>query len=208
MNRVTALSLAFLALAVAASVWLLTSRSHPPADDAAGGGLAPAGERVGMTFAEWSVRSDGVLLADIDPGKGVSTDPRSFLLVPVKPDGKGGFVAGAGQTMPWTPETRGDTAGKLFALGFRVNTEGRAFTPPADPLWSEPIPRVDAAVDQVVKLKAKGSGATAVLTRRIADPGSVPYWNRRAIGFPSDDGRVVYVTPDAVVLPMEPAGAH
>ncbi len=201
MNRATALSLVFLGLALSLSAWLLLRPRAPSVDDTLAA-VGPASERVGMTFAEWSVRSDAVLLADIDPGKGVSTDPRSFLVVHIQPDGHGGAVATDGPTFSWAPPSRGDTAGKLFGLGFRVNAEGRAFIPPPDPLFSDPVARSDASVDQVVKLRAKG-GATATLVRKAGDPQALPNWNRRALGFPSEDGRLVYVSPDAVVLPMK-----
>ena len=56
----------------------------------------------------------------------------------------------------------------------------------------------------VVRLKAKSGGATATFTRHHSAPHSSPFWNRRAIGFPSGDGHFVYVTPDAIVI----AGSH
>jgi len=203
MNRVTIASVGFLVFAVAVSIWLLTRGGPAPATDDAS--LATIDPHAGLTFAEWSVKSDGVLLADIDPGAGVnSTDPRKFLIVNVKrlPDGTAEVSDGA--TFSWARESRAANATALAVLGFRVSAEGRAYVPPDDPLWSDPIPRVDGGTEQVVRLKAKSGGATATFTRHHSDPHSSPFWNRRAIGFPSGDGHFVYVTPDAIVI----AGSH
>jgi hypothetical protein len=194
MNRVTIASAAFLALAIAISAWLLL---RAPAPKVADGDQEPAADpRGGMTFAEWSVRSDGILLADIDPGRGVSTEPRRFLVVKVA-----GTKMTDGPSFSWATADRPASVGSLFALGFRVSEGGRAFVPPDDPLWSDPIPPSDAGTTQVVNLRSK-AGVTTTFTRRRTDGASNPYWGRRAIGFISSDGQLAYVTPDAVVIPM------
>jgi hypothetical protein len=200
MNRTTIAALALFVAACAISGWLLTrSGEHPPTDEAAGPG---SGEpRAGMTFAEWSVRSDGVLLADIDPGHGVSTVPRRFLSLTVTRSAGKPPVIADGPAFPWGPSDRAASGQGLFALGFRVSAEGRAYVPPEDPLWSDPIQRVEAGTEQTVTLRSRG-GTVATLLRRRGDPQSAPYWNRRAIGFASPDGSMVYVTPDAVIIPM------
>jgi len=206
MNRVTASIGAFLLFFIGVSAWLLTrAPSHPTVEQELATNVGTtAGARAGMTFAEWAVRSDGILLADIDPGQGVSTVPRRFLVLDVKPSDAGRPLVTDGASFSWAAADRPASAGQLFVLGYRVNLDGLAFSAPADPLWSDPIPRVEGAEEQTVKLKAKG-GAAATFTRRHADPNAAPYWNRRAIGFLSPDGNLVYVTPDAIVVP---AGAH
>ncbi len=64
--------------------------------------------------------------------------------------------------------------------------------------------RVDGGTVQTITLRSR-SGIIATFQRRRADPKSAPYWNRRAIGFVSPDGHLVYVTPDAMVIQM---GSH
>lgn len=198
MNRVTAAAIAFLVFAIGVSAWLLLRTGSP----AAVADEAPTGldAHAGLTFAEWSVRGDGALLADIDPGAGVSTVPRRFVVLKVKQDADGTPHVSDGPTFSWAPADRAASAGALFALGFRVNAEGLAFVAPDDPLWSNPIAKDDAATEQKVTLRAK-SGVLASFVRRRSDPRSTAYWSRRAIGFASADGRLVYVTPDAVVIP-------
>jgi hypothetical protein len=199
MNRVTLASAAFLAFALAVSAWLLTRSPAPRVDDLEAS-ASPADPRAGMTFAEWSVRSDGVLLADIDPGHGgISTVPRRFMVVTVRADRTGPVNVADGPSFSWAPADRAASAGSLFALGFRVSTDGPTFAPPDDPMWSDPIAKVEAGVEQVVTLRAK-SGTVAKFSRRRGDPRSGFAWNRRAIGFASSDGRFAYVTPDAVVI--------
>jgi hypothetical protein len=182
--------------AIAVSVWLILRPPAPQPADVVAPGADPRG---GMTFAEWSVRSDGILLADIEPGHGASTDPRRFLVVKVK----GGQMTD-GPSFSWAAADRPATVGSLFALGFRVNAEGRAFVPPDDPLWSDPIPPSDGGTQQVVNLRSKG-GVTGSFTRHQTGSAPSPYWGRRAIGFVSSDGQLAYVTPDAIVIPM---GSH
>jgi hypothetical protein len=202
MNKVTLASLGFLVCAVGLSGWILTrSSARGPAGDATGSALLAGNTHAGLTFAEWSVRSDGVLLADIDVGEGVSTVPRRFVSLSVKSDGSGPVVVTDGPAFSWAPADRAASAQSLFALGFRVNTEGRAFVPPDDPLYSDPIVRVDGGTEQTITLRSR-SGIVATFSRRRADPKSAPYWNRRAFGSASPDGHLVYVTPDAVVIPM------
>jgi hypothetical protein len=194
MNRVTIASAAFLVFAIAASAWLLLRAPSPAVTD---GAAEPAADlRGGMTFAEWSVRSDGILLADIDPGHGASSEPRRFLVAKVQ----AGRMTD-GPSFSWAAADRAASVGSLFALGFRVSAEGRAFVPPDDPLWSDPIPPSDAGTQQVVNLRSK-AGVTTSFTRRQSAGTSNPYWGRRAIGFVSSDGQLAYVTPDAVVIPM------
>lgn len=197
MNRATLASAAFLAFALAVSAWLLL-RTPAPRGDAMESSTSP-GPRVAMTFAEWSVRSDGVLLADIDPGQGVSTMPRRFSVLTVTAGRTGPVRVADGPSFSWAPADRAASAGSLFALGFRVNTEGLAFVAPDDPMWSDPIVKVDGSTEQIVTLRAKG-GTVASFTRRRNDPGGASYWNRRAIGFASSDGHLAYVTPDAIVV--------
>jgi hypothetical protein len=201
MSRLTLASIAFLVLVLGLSAWLLTRPRGPVDEDASA--VPGADPREGMTFAEWSVRNDGILLADIDPGKGASTVPRRFLFAPVTRQADGTVLLGPERFFSWAAADRAASADALFALGFRVNTEGRTFVPPDDPLWSDPIPRVDGGTAQIVVLKAKG-GKRARFERRRGDPRGAPYWNRRAIGFPSGDGHMVYVTPDAIVVPADP----
>jgi hypothetical protein len=193
MNRVTLASAGFLAFAIAVSVWLL---ARSPVHAVSQVDIAAANPRAGMTFAEWSVRSDAVLLADIDPGEGMSTIPRRFLVVKVK-----GEELTDGASFSWAPVERAASAGSLFALGFRVNAEGRAFVPPDDPLYSDPITQLDGGTLQAVALRAK-TGRTASFTRRRTGPMSNASWGRRAIAFVSPDGHLAYVTPDAIVIPL------
>lgn len=200
MNRVTAGSLAFLLFAVGVSAWLLLRQPSTGALDAAGAG--PTDGRAGMTFAEWSARSDAVLLADIDPGAGGSTVPRRFLVVVTRADAGGALGAADGKTFSWAPADRAASAQSLAELGFRVSLEGLAYPQPEDPLWSDPIARVDGGTEQAVTLRSKVTSTTARFTRRRADPRAAPYWNRRAIGFVSNDSQKAYVTPDAIVIPM------
>ncbi len=213
MNRVTAASAAFLVFAIGVSAWLLTRpRESVDAAASAGGAAGGAGSPVGLTFAEWSVRNDGVLLADIDPGKGAgaaSTAPKRFLYLPVVREPGGTITVSPGRGFSWAPADRKESAEALFALGFRVNPDDRAFAPPGDPLWSDAVAgSSDGGADQVVKLRAKsGAGAdgvTAHFDRKRSDPRAVPFLGRRAIGFPSSDGHMVYVTPDAIVVPADP----
>jgi len=201
MNRVTVASVAFFVFAIAVSAWLLLrTPSHTTSDS----DLTPSVDpRAGMTFAEWSARSDAVLLADIDPGQGgASSVPRSFLVVGVKAE-PSGIALTDGRTFGWSTAERGASAGSLFGLGFRVSSEGRAFEPPEDPMWSEPVARGDGGSEQTITLRSK-SGITASFARRRADPKSAASWNRRAIGFASNDGRLAYVTPDAIVIRIGP----
>jgi hypothetical protein len=209
MNRVTVASIAFLVFAVALSAWLL-SRPRAAVDVDAGGATAGGDSPSGLTFAEWSVRSDGVLLADIDPGGGMaSTLPRRFVYLPVTHEAAGAVSVGPGRSFSWAPPDRKSSAEALFALGFRVSTEGRAFNPPDDPFWSDPVPHTDGGTLEVVTMREKGStagaGAKAVrFERHRGDPKTTPYWGRRAIGFPSSDGHLLYVTPDAIVISADP----
>jgi hypothetical protein len=195
MSRVTLASIAFLVLALGFSGWLLTRDAAPPA-------VAPEAParnpRAGLTFAEWSVRSDGVLLADIDPGEGMSTMPRRFIVAKVE----GGRMVD-GPSFSWALPDRAASAGSLFALGFRVSAEGRAFNPSEDPLSSDPLPMGDAGTQQLVTLRSRG-GVTASFTRRRTDPTSNPYWGLRAIGYASSDGHLAYITPDAMLIPITP----
>ncbi len=210
LNRVTLASIGFLFLAIALSAWLLMRpRAAVDPGDAPAAGVDPA---VGLTFAEWSVRSDGVLLADIEPGTSAgaaSTTPRSFLYLPVKRTLDGKVEVLPGRPFSWAPDARKESAEALFALGFRVSTDGRAFTPPDDPFWSDPIPRVDGGTTQVVTMREKGSlgggggGAgtrTVRFERHREDAKTTANWGRRAIGFLSGDGHMLYVTPDARVI--------
>ena len=205
MNRVTLASIAFLLFAIAVSAWLLM-RPRAPVDDASLGGANPGDIPAGLTFAEWSVRNDGVLLADIDPGSGASTLPRRFMYLPVKRSLDGVIQVEPGRSFSWAAADRKDSAEALFALGFRVNPEGRAYNPPDDPFFSDPVAKGDAGPVQVVTLREKagaGGGATRKsvrFERRSSDPHTIPYWGRRAIGFPSSDGHMLYVTPDAIVV--------
>jgi hypothetical protein len=203
MNRVTLGVAAFAAFAVAICVWLLTRSGTQAADGAAE--LPGIDPHAGLTFAEWSTRNDAALLADIDPGAGVSTEPRRFvvLMIARAPDGTAQVTDGP--TFSWAAADRAASALALSNLGFRVSATDRAFVPPDDPLWSDPIERVDGATEQEVKMHSKSGGGSAHFTRHHGDPRSAPYWNRRAIGFGSSDGRFVYVTPDAIVIP---AGAR
>jgi hypothetical protein len=199
-NRVTIAAIAFLAFAVLLSIWLLNRPSAPKDDESA----APSqGPRSGWSFAEWSSHSDNALLADIDPGKGASTLPRKFLVLRVKRGDDGAVTLEDGPTYSWAPADRAESAGHLHDLGFRVSTEDLAFHQPDDPLWSDPILKVDGGTEQQVTLRAKGSGISATFTRHRADPHSAPYWNRRAIGFASNDSHLVYVTPDSIVISAE-----
>jgi hypothetical protein len=198
MNRVTIAAVAFLLFAIGVSIWLL---SRPSGTAGTQGEIPVMDPHSGLTFAEWAVKSDGVLLADIDPGAGVSTIPRRFVVIQVKRDPDGSIHTTDGPTFSWATADRGASASSLFVLGYRVSTEDRAFNPPDDPLWSDPIPKVEGATEQTVTLRAKTSGVTTSFHRRKDDPHSVPYWNRRAIGFLSGDGHMVYVTPDAIVIP-------
>jgi len=204
MNRVTAASIAFLLFAVGLSAWLLT-RPRAPVDVAESASPSGADSPTGLTFAEWSVRNDGVLLADIDPGArgAASTTPRRFLYLATTRAHDGTIAVSEGRSFSWAAADRKESAEALFALGFRINTDGRAFVPPDDPLWSDPVRGVDGGAEQTVTLRAKG-GTTAHLERRRADPRSIAYWNRRAIGFASPDGRMVYITPDAIVISADP----
>jgi hypothetical protein len=198
MNRVTVLSLAFLAFALAVSAWLLTRTPSVPVEAAAPAGLDP---RAGMTFAEWSARSDAVLLADIDPGEGKSTVPRRFMTLLVKADLSGSVNVTDGKPFSWAVADRTASAQALTELGFRVSTDGRAYVPPDEPLWSDPVVSVDGGTEQTVTLRAKGSSSAPVtFVRHRGEARTAVYWGRRAIGFPSSDGRFVYVTPDAVVI--------
>jgi len=195
MSRVTLASVAFLVFALGFSAWLLTQSSAPavaPVD------VPVANARAGLTFAEWSVRSDGVLLAEIDPGEGTSTVPRRFVVAKVA-DAR----MSDGPSFSWAPADRAASAGSLFALGFRVSPDGRAFVPSDDPLASDPITVTDAGTQQVVTLRSR-SGATATFTRHRTGPLSNPYWGLRAIGYVSADGHLAYVTPDAMLVPVTP----
>jgi len=204
-SKVTLAAIAFLLFAIGVSAWLLTRKDARTV--ALEEGATVIDPRAGLTFAEWSVRSDGVLLAEIDPGTAGSTVPRRFLVVQVKRGDDGLIHVSDGQSYSWSADVRGASASALFALGFRVNTDGLAFNPPDDPLWSEPIPRVDGGIEQTVVLRSKTSSAHTSFTRKRSDPASLPYWNRRAIGFASPDGHMVYVTPDAIVIPSGESSA-
>jgi hypothetical protein len=208
MNRVTLASIAFLLFAVGLSAFLLM-KPRAPVDTEAPSSVAAEGESpVGLTFAEWSVRSDGVLLADIAvaTGAGPSTDPKRFVYLPVARELSGKITVSPGRSFSWAKDDRSKSAQELFALGFRVNTDGRAFTPPDDPLFSDPIPATPDGGAQVVKLHPHGAGGvgagalTMQFERHRDDPRVVAYWGRRAIGFPSGDSHMVYVTPDAIVV--------
>ena len=199
MNRTTAASAAFLALALVVAGWLLM-RPHPQSSDE--GDAAVVVTAAGLTFAEWSTRSDAVLLANIDPGLGGaagSTVPRVFTVFSVQ-EGPPPTLKERG-SFSWAPADRVKSAAALGEQGFTVSTEGLAFIPPGDPLWSDPIVRHDGGTEQVVTLRGHGAPQiVATLTRHRGDAKSAPYWNRRAIGFAAADGHLVYVTPDAVLV--------
>jgi hypothetical protein len=200
MNRITAAALAFLLFTLAVSGWLLTrSASRGPVDEEGDAGASGQGAHVGLMFAQWSVRDDAFLLADIEPGQGASTVPSRFQVLVVKAEPSGGAGFSDGPAFSWAEVERRESAKSLFAMGFRVNAEGRPYNPPEDPLWSDPIARVDGGTEQVVTLRSK-SGVSASFVRHRSDPRSVASWNRRAIGFASPNGRLVYVTPDAVLI--------
>ena len=204
MNKVTLLSVAFLMFAIGVSVWLLTRPSSPEASlDATPGPDLHAG----LTFAEWSVHNDKVLLADIDPGVSGSTMPRTFVVAQVTPSGDGTLSLTDDRSFSWAAAERAKSSDALTTLGFHVSAEGRAFVPPDDPLWSDPLARQEGGAppgDQVVTLRAKSGSATTSFTRHRSDPRALPYWNRRAIGFASSDNHYVYITPDTLVVPLAP----
>jgi hypothetical protein len=199
MSRATFLSVAFLIAAVALSAWVLLRGPRAATMDAVSADSSSLPSHAGWTFAEWSTRSDGVLLTDIDPGQGTSSVPRRFQVERVKVDEQGAAVVTDGPSFAWALESRQASASGLADLGFRVSAVGRAYVPPDDPLWSLPLHTSDAATDETVSLKSKG-GITAMFVRHRGDPSAEPYWGRRAIGFASGDGRLVYVTPDAIVI--------
>jgi hypothetical protein len=198
MNRVTVASAAFLVLALLIAGWVLSRPATTPTVDG-GDAVAGAATGAGLTFAEWSVRNDAVLLADIDPGAGTSTVPRRFTVFTLQAAAGEPVTLKEAAAFSWAPADRIASAAALSERGFTVSAEGIVFPPPEDPLFSDPIARsADAGAEQRVTLRGK-SGFTATLVRRRGDPQSAPSWNRRAIGFASSDGRLVYVTPDAVI---------
>jgi len=203
MNKLTLLAVAFLMFAIGVSVWLLTRPSSAVEASAdAGAGTDP---HTALTFAEWSVHNDKVLLADIDPGVGASTMPRMFVVAQVTRSSDGSLSLTDDRTFSWASADRAKSSDALTTLGFHVSAEGRAFVPPDDPLWSDPVARQEAGApptDQVVTLRAKSGGTSTSFMRHLGDPRSLPYWNRRAIGFASSDHQLVYITPDALVVPL------
>ena len=199
MSRATLLSIAFLVVALGAAGWLLTRPRAAPEGDLGAVTVGSTDPRSLLTFAAWSVHGDSLLLADIDPGSGQSSVPRRFMVVLVKSDGEAAPTLLDGDSFSWAPADRAKSARALSDLGFRVSVEGRAFNPPDDPLWSDPIAHVEGGTSQTVLLRAKG-GATATFVRSRSDPGASSVWNRRAIAFLSGDGRLAYVTPDARVI--------
>ena len=197
MNRVTVLSAGFLLFALAVAGWVLT-RDGASTREASTDAGASAVTAAGLTFAEWSVRGDAILLADIDPGAGTSTVPRRFVVFSVRVEPGQPVLLHETATFSWAPASRIASASSLTEQGFQVSTEGTAFTPPPDPLFSDPIPRVDGGGEQRVTLCGK-SGKTTTFVRKRG-----PDWNKRAIGFPSSDRNLVYVTPDATVIVASP----
>jgi hypothetical protein len=191
MSRTTLASAAFLLFALAVAAWVLTRAPKSENEAADGGAVATSG--AGLTFAEWSVRNDAILMADIDPGAGSSTVPRRFKVFSVRAVSGQPVTLSERQSLSWAPADRVASALALNQQGFHVSVEGAAYTPP-DALFSDPIKKSDGGATQDVVLRGK-NGEVATLTRkRGAD------WNRRAIGFPASAGGLVYVTPDAVVV--------
>jgi hypothetical protein len=197
MNRVTLASGAFLLFALGVAWWALTRPASPDASVTGDAGVATA-TALGLTFAEWSVRNDAILLADIDPGAGTSTVPRRFTVFTVRDTPGEPVVVRETSSFSWAPKDRVASTAALSELGFHVSADGIAFTPPGDALFSDPIVHVDSGPGQRVILRSK-SGRTTPFTRSRG-----AYWNKRAIGFPSSDGNLVYITPDATVISASP----
>jgi hypothetical protein len=194
---------AFAAGAVALGLWLL-SRPRDAAETAESAEMRDPGAPGldSLTFATWSSRSDGVLLVEMQP-EGTHYSPKRFRVVDVTLAPDGGRTLAAGKFFSWAPEDRIQTTGALLDRGFPIqNDEYRPYVPSADPLSGEAPAGTETASEQTLVLRSK-SGLTATLRRRRAGPESAIVWGKRALGFSSSDGRLAYVIPDKVILPID-----
>ncbi len=198
MKLVVVAAAGFLAFAVAAGAWLLTHQAGRGGLD--GDAAHDESSRNTLTFAQWSSREDAVLLADIQPGHRASTVATRLLVVNVSASPTGDFTLYDGAALSWAPPDRLASAARLLELGFVASPQGNPIVPSSDPLLGDPQ-RSDGGATQIVVLRSRG-GLTAVFTRTKLGAEAAALWDRRAIGFPTGDGRLVYVTPDAIVVPV------
>ncbi len=189
----------FAASCVALGAWLL-SRSRAP-DAEAPAQEAPTADA--FAFAEWSAHSDAILLVDVEP-EGARFVPKQFHVLDVVTAEPSGLTTTHGAFFSWAPADRAQSKMVLMGRGFAMTDDDHQPYPVGlDPLIGE-VAAGDAGTEQTVLLRSRG-GLTAVLRRERGAARSSLVWGRRATGFPDGDGKLAYVVPDKVIVPIESA---